>query len=182
MQRRLIAILAGTVTLMVMGFLFWGVLLETSGAVRQVANEDEMRTALRDASSDDGAFFVPMEGFGGEEFSRRHAEGPVAMVYLRPNGAPASMGGTMAKGFVHFLLSATFAVWLWKAFARDQGLFSRRFAFLFLLGLFTALVAHPANRVWWHYPMNFTVFALIANAASWAAAAVVMAAILRPEN
>ncbi len=182
MTRTILAVLLGALTLMITGFIFWGTLSESMGIVRQVSNEDVVREALREASTDDGAFFVPMEGFGNDEFFRRHNEGPVAMVYLRPDGTPTSMGGMMAKGFFHFLLSAAFAVWMLKSFAKDHSTFGRRFLFLFALGLFTAIVAHPANRIWWHYPTNFTIFSMVANAGSWAVAGAVMAAVLKPAN
>ncbi len=182
MSRPVLATLLGALTLMVTGFIFWGVLSDSMGIVAQATNEDDLRRVLSEAAPADGTVFVPMEGFGTEEFTRRHAEGPVAMIYLRPAGTPAAMGATMMKGFLHFLISAAFAVWIWRSFAREQETFGRRFLFLFALGLFTAIVAHPANRIWWHYPMSFTLFALVANTVSWAAAAAVMAATLRPHG
>ena len=180
MQRDLLASLIGAVALMITGFIFWGMLSGSMGVVRQAENEDALRPVLQQAATEDTAVFVPMQGFGTEEFVSRHAEGPVAMIYLRPGGAPASMGGTMLKGFLHFLVSAFVAVWMLRTFMAGQASFSRRFLFLFALGMFTAIVAHPANRIWWHYPMSTTLFGLVANAGSWAVAAAAMAALLKP--
>lgn len=79
---------------------------------RQLANEDEVRDAIRKANPAPGQYVMPhcldMKDMGGEDMQKKYADGPVGLIYLRPNGPP-KIGSPMVSWFLFTVVVALFA-------------------------------------------------------------------------
>ena len=79
---------------------------------KKLANEDEVRAAIRAGSPAPGQYVVPhctdMKDMGGEEMKKKFLEGPVAFMTVRENGAP-TMGTALTLWFLYSLLVAAAA-------------------------------------------------------------------------
>ena len=79
---------------------------------RKLANEDEIRAAIRSASAEPGLYVLPhcaqMKDMQSPEMARKFVEGPVGFVTLRRSGAPA-IGASLIQWFVYTLVIAAIA-------------------------------------------------------------------------
>lgn len=76
----------------------------------KLANEDEVREAIRRGQPGPGQYVLPycmdMKAIGTPEFQAKFTEGPVAMLYLKANGLP-SMGAPLGGWFLFNLAIGT---------------------------------------------------------------------------
>jgi hypothetical protein len=81
----------------------------------QLANEDDVRAAIRASSPTPGQYVMPhcvdMKDMGSEAMQKKFAEGPVAFLTVRKNGSP-EMGSTFVMWFAFTLAVAAIAGWL----------------------------------------------------------------------
>lgn len=79
---------------------------------RPLANEDEVRAAIRAGNPTPGHFVLPhcgsMQEMGSDAMRRKYAEGPVGYLTLRPNGAPA-IGASLGQWFLLSLVVSAIA-------------------------------------------------------------------------
>jgi hypothetical protein len=82
---------------------------------RALANEDEVRAAIRKGNAAPGQYVLPhcadMKDMGKPEMQQKYQEGPVAMLMVNPNGPPA-MGSALGKWFAYTLLVGFTAAYL----------------------------------------------------------------------
>ncbi|MFN7957894.1 MAG: hypothetical protein U0P46_06200 [Holophagaceae bacterium] len=82
---------------------------------KTLANEDEVRAAIRKETPAPGQYVMPhcadMKDMGKPEMQAKYQEGPVAMLVVMPNGSPA-MGAALGKWFVYTVLVAFMAAYL----------------------------------------------------------------------
>ena len=82
---------------------------------RKLANEDEVRAVLRAGSPAPAQYVIPhcadMKDMKSPELVKKFEEGPVAMLTLRPSGAP-KMGGALGMWFVYTLLISAIAAYV----------------------------------------------------------------------
>lgn len=76
---------------------------------KKLANEDEVRTAIRASSPVPGQYALPhcvdMKEMQGEAMMKKYTEGPIAFITVRKNGPPA-MGATLALWFAFTVVIA----------------------------------------------------------------------------
>ena len=82
---------------------------------RKLPNEDEVRAALRKGSPAPGQYVVPhcldMKQMQTPEMQQKFTEGPVALMWIRPNGA-GSMGKMLGQWFALSLGVAFFTAYV----------------------------------------------------------------------
>lgn len=82
---------------------------------RKLANEEEVAAAIRAGGATPGGYMIPHCGHGTDfkkpENVKKFEEGPVALITLRPPGAP-KMGGTLAQWFVLILVVNAIAAYV----------------------------------------------------------------------
>ncbi len=80
-----------------------------------LANEDEVRAAIRKANPAPGQYVLPhcadMKDMAKPDMLAKYTEGPVAMLMVNPNGPPA-MGVALGKWFAYTVLVAFMAAYL----------------------------------------------------------------------
>ncbi|MBK7643765.1 MAG: hypothetical protein IPJ19_12090 [Planctomycetes bacterium] len=75
---------------------------------KALANEDEVRAAIRKSGPGPGQYMIPYCKDGGKqspEAVQKFVEGPVGLLVLRPSG-PIQMGGFLGKWFVYCFVVA----------------------------------------------------------------------------
>ena len=79
---------------------------------KKIANEDEVRAAIRASAPVPGQYVVPhcmdMKDMGSEEMKKKFLEGPIAFMTIRKNGLP-NMGSALTSWFIYSLLVACVA-------------------------------------------------------------------------
>ena len=82
---------------------------------KPLSNEDEVRAAIRKSTPAPGQYVLPHcsdhKDMGTPEMQAKYKEGPVAMLVVMPNGAPA-MGAALGKWFVFTVLVGFTAAYL----------------------------------------------------------------------
>jgi hypothetical protein len=82
---------------------------------RKLANEDDVRAAVRAGSPAAGQYIVPycadMKLMQTPEFQQKFKDGPIAFLFVRPNGPP-TMGPALGQWFVLNLVVALLAAYL----------------------------------------------------------------------
>jgi len=80
-----------------------------------LANEDEVRAAIRKGSPAPGQYVLPhcadMKDMGKPEMIAKYEEGPLGFLVINPNGVPA-MGAALGKWFAFTVLVAFMAAYL----------------------------------------------------------------------
>lgn len=174
--------LLAAIVLMVWGFISWALLSGWLGIVKEVPNEEAVRTALADNVPESGAYFLPMAGFEGGEaeqnaWRERHTQGPIGLLFFRAEGVAPS-GLVMLWGFLHFWISAMVAG-LIVAIARRPG-YGQRVEIVFFVGLFAAFSTYLSQSVWWYVPWGYTLYAVVVTVIGWTLAGLVLGKILVP--
>jgi hypothetical protein len=82
---------------------------------RKLPNEDEVRAAIRKGAPTPGQYIMPhcadMKEMGSPEMKQKFDEGPLALLWLKPNGM-TGMGPMLGKWFVFNLVVAFFVAYV----------------------------------------------------------------------
>ncbi|MCA9031862.1 MAG: hypothetical protein KDA66_13695, partial [Planctomycetaceae bacterium] len=116
-----------------------------------------------------------------EEFTKAHEAGPIYSIYYSPSGMTPMGPDTMGKGFALDLLAAGLAAFIVSQLAANGASFFVRWRTVFVMGLFTCIVAYGALWNWMAFPDRFTIDMMLDVAICWSLVGVVIAAIVRPE-
>ncbi|NWJ41870.1 MAG: hypothetical protein HXX12_12980 [Geothrix sp.] len=110
-----IPILLSAVCVFVASSLVHMVLKWHASDYKALANEDDVRAAIRKEAPAPGQYVLPHcsdhKDMGKPEMLAKYQEGPVAMLVVMPNGAPA-MGAALGKWFAFTVLVAVTAAYL----------------------------------------------------------------------
>jgi hypothetical protein len=175
--------LLAAVVLMVWGFFAWAITSDALGIVEGVSDEDALRSALQVQDLEDGAYFVPVEGFQGTEqqqaqWRERHGAGPLALLFLRREGVEPSPV-VMLNGFAHFWAAALLAAWLLWMARESVPSYWGRVKLVTLAGVFAGFALHLSPSIWWYAPWSFSLYSLWATATAWLLAGMVLARFVR---
>jgi hypothetical protein len=134
------------------GFLFWGSGLVDPASHMSVEGETAVADALRSHTTQHGLYFVPDMKNGTEaEASARMAQGPFAMIYVKPSGATMGDPAVMGFGFVHMFVTALLiGVLLQWVLPATPG-WMDRFKVVILVGVIATVFAQLSTPIWWHH-------------------------------
>lgn len=183
-KKLVLSSLLAAIVLMVWGFISWALLSDRLGIVRELPNEEAVRTALADNVPDSGVYFFPMTGFQGSEeeqsaWQERHTRGPIGLLYYRSQGVTPS-GLVMLWGFLHFWISAMIAGLIVLIASRPG--YGQRVEIVFFVGFFAAFSIYVSDSVWWYVPWSFTIYAVVVTAIGWTLAGLVLGKLLAPRT
>lgn len=118
------------------------------------SNEDEVRAALRRGMNDGGIYAVPHctpEKMKSPEMAQKFAEGPLAMIALKP-GAAMNMGKSLMQWFV-FCLLISFLSALLAAHTIAAGAPAAHVFHVLALAAFLGHAMGPIpDAIWWSHP------------------------------
>ncbi|MEZ5940183.1 MAG: hypothetical protein R3C18_02245 [Planctomycetaceae bacterium] len=193
-MRLLLATLAGGAVCYIWGVLAWLALPVHSQTMTELPDEAAVTSALEAQNLVEGVYAVPGypemaddataedQTAAWEEFTKAHQAGPVYSIYYRPKGMTPMGPDTMGKGFALDLLAAGIAAFIVSQLAANGASFFVRWRTVFVMGLFTCIVAYGALWNWMAFPDRFTIDMMLDVAICWSLVGLVIASIIRTEE
>lgn len=134
------------------GFVFWGSGLIDPASHLSAEGETAIADALRAHTPQHGLYFVPDAKNGTpEEAAARMAQGPFAMIYVKPSGATMGDPKVMGLGFAHMFVTAVLiGVLLSWVLPATPG-WMDRFKVVVLVGVIATFFAQISTPIWWHH-------------------------------
>lgn len=180
--------LVGTVVMMVVGFLWYGLLPIGSSSFQGLPNSEAVVAAVKAGNLKTGTYQYPYVSHetlsndeqAKEEFVKLHASGPMFEVRYHAEGVDLMAGGMFVQGFFHFLVSAIIAVFILRMALPLLTTYGRRLGFFIALGLFAGLYTNLAGPIWMFYPWDRAIMDMLASVVNWTIAGAAMAAIIKP--
>ena len=167
----------------------WGFIAHTAVnlfKVNSFRSAPAIAELMKQDGAEDGVYVIPSmpRDFSDEDASdtkehkRRHEAGPIAVVFFHRDGDAVMPPAMFAKGFaVSFVACLLLAMLL--SMLKLPG-FGRRFCVCATVGAMIALHVDASNWVWYRYATDWTIASAIYNLVSWAAAGLVLAAMVKP--
>lgn len=126
---------------------------------RQLPNEDGVRAALQKSGAAPGQYVTPYckdsKEMGSPEMTKKYAEGPNFVMYLRPNGA-IKLGPFLGKWVLYSVIVSALAAYI----ARVALLPGANYLQVFRIVGFSAWLAYswqgPADSIWKGKPWSLT--------------------------
>jgi hypothetical protein len=158
----LVPILLSTVLVFFASSLIHMVLKWHNPDYRKVGNEEGARAALRGLSP--GQYILPhcLEGqqMKDPEMVRRYEEGPVAVIWVRPNGKP-QIGAFLGKWVVYILVVSFFAGYMARATLGPGSAYLNVFQVVGASAWLAYAWASPADSIWAGKPWVSTARTLV---------------------
>lgn len=158
---------------------------------RQLLRPEEPSTAAESIKRhfpNEGAYFYPpMPAAPSQQTEQDRAalneaykKGPAGVFVIAPTGqdamGPMQLGGELATNVFAALLAAAIVAML-----RPDAGFAGRWAAVFLMGLITWVSVNASYFLWYRFPLLWVRDELFCALMEWAAAGIVIAAIVRPK-
>jgi len=126
---------------------------------RKLTNEDEVRAAIRKGSPAPAQYVIPhcLEGkdAASPEMQRKFQEGPIATLYVKPNG-PMKLGPFLGKWFVYCLVVSAVVAYVTKSMLAPGASLTE----VFRLAGTSAWLAYawqgPSDSIWKGQPWSVT--------------------------
>lgn len=185
--RVLLGSLLATIVLMVWGFICWGLLSDQLGIVSRVADEPALMNVLDQALPESGVYFFPVDGWDSAdqaikgEWTRRHTEGPMGMIFLNnPGVAPSPL--VFLKGFLHYFVSTLLAAGILLFAQRAVPRYGQRVTLVVLIALFAVVLVALSPSIWWYHPWSYSLYLAVTTVIGWFLAGLVLAYFVKPES
>ncbi len=180
MQRLFLGSVLAAVAMFFWGFLFWaagpGDLAMSHGA-----NNEALRTALRDHVPSSGMYFIPdMAGREDAAFMQEHADGPIAMLAVRKEGADAMSPTVFASGFAHMFVSALLMAYLLSLATPSLRTYGARVTFVVLAGLVGSFWSQVGAPIWFFHPWSFHLMTMVYDVIGWGVTGAILAKFVTP--
>jgi hypothetical protein len=158
---------------------------------RQMLRPEQPETAAESIKRhfpNEGAYFYPPMPAAPSQMTEQdrtamneaYKKGPAALIVVAPTGqdamGPMQLGGEFATNVFAALLAAAIVAML-----RPDAGFAGRWAAVFLMGLITWVSINASYFLWYRFPLLWVRDELFCALMEWAAAGIVIAAIVRPK-
>ena len=144
----------------------------------------EIREELR-SLPESGTYVVPdMELYDQDEdeFKRRHEAGPIAMLFVRKEGAQPGSPSTFAKGFVQMFASALLMALVLRMVVGGLRSYGSRVLFTLVAGAAGAVMSDLGAIIWWLHPAGVHVADFAYHLVGWLLVGLILARFVRPRT
>jgi hypothetical protein len=173
--RSVVAVLAGGVIAFVWSCVSWMVIPWHQPTMSIFENEEAVGRAIQAASPQPGIYTYPGWTDDEADMTKKHNEGPYVFASVVPNGVGSEMAGMMVGGFIANLVGAALLLSLLPR--GPHVTWRERLRVVFVAALFVSLVPALMNWNWWHFPVPFTLVAVVDGIVGWTLAGGVVAVI-----
>jgi hypothetical protein len=173
--------LAAAFLMFMWGFVFWASGLIDPASHMSAEGETAIADALRTHTPNHGLYFVPDSKNGTEaEAAARMAQGPFAMIYVKPSGATMGDPAVLGLGFGHMFLTAILIglILTWVLPATPS--WSARFKLVALIGATATIFGVLGHPIWWHHAWGTSLIFAVFDFVAYLLAGAVMAWTVRP--
>ncbi|NND45092.1 MAG: hypothetical protein HKN58_07195, partial [Xanthomonadales bacterium] len=154
-----LAILVGAVLCWVASAVIHMVIKYHDKDYKGLANEDEVRAAIRNGSPESYFYNIPycadMKEFGSEEMQAKMNEGPVGFLTVLPNGMP-NMGKLMGQQFAHFLITCALVAYVAALGLPPGADYMTVFRFVMTTAFLAFGLANIPYSIWYGQPWGTT--------------------------
>ena len=185
--RILLAGVLSAVVLFFWGFLYWAMLLGPDRMAHRLNDTEAaaVTAVLKHVFTESGAYMYPMQPRDQSdqalmsEFTRRHQEGPVFLMFYKTNGGDPMDPLSMAQGFFHMLACTLLAGIFLSTVLPAMCCYAARAAFVTGLGLFGEIWVELGKPIWFHQPWSFALFSVLYGAVGWLLVGLIIGAIVK---
>lgn len=163
--------IAGGVVLFVYSAISWMVMPWNEGSLQGFPDESAVRASIS-AIKTRGVYMMPM----GEQDAAANPQGPMVFAAVAP-GPMASMGPSMAIGFVNDVICALIAAWILLRIPGQT--YWGKVCLVVAIGLAGSLMVHVNYWNWMGFAGHYTLVQLLDNTVGWLLAALAMARLAR---
>lgn len=172
-----LAILAGGAAAFIWSSISWMVIPWHQPTMSAFQDEAAFGKTVKEAAPEPGIYTYPAWTDDAEDMAQKHAEGPYVFASVVPAGVGSEMGSMMLGGFVANLIGAALLLSLMLMSSASGVGWKPRLRVVVVASLFVSLIPALMNWNWWHFPMAFTIVAILDGLIGWILAGVVMAKI-----
>ncbi len=157
MKNVVVSGLVAGIALFVWGALFWSVLPTANAGFAHLDPEasQALGTQIQAAIDAPGTYLFPDAFLDVDTYQGRHEAGPVAQLFVFPEGRPAMPPSVFVVGFLHLVTACMLAAWLLRMTSSAFRGLGHRFGFVLLLFVFGAVLTDLNGPVWWQNPWPF---------------------------
>ena len=134
--------------------------------------------SMKSTIAQPGFYFFP-ENDGKNNIKDEFKDGPTGILLFRPTGAGASMTGQLINETVLNIVQALLAAIL-LSFATKLTRYPQRVGFVFALGILSAIATNIEYWIWYSFPANYTMAAIVDRLIGFMAVGLVVAAFVKP--
>lgn len=184
--RVLLGGILGSIVAFAWGFMSWMVLPWHTATIHRLTDEPELAQSLPSHADRHGVYAFPYwpddpgDQAAMDEFLRRHKAGPVGMLIVSPTGRDPMSARTYIQSGAINLAGALLLALLMSQAAGTLRNYLGRVGFAAVMGLFAGLVIWLPLWNWFDFPADFVAVNLADVTATWLAAGLVIAAVVRP--
>jgi hypothetical protein len=162
------------------GFVFWAAGIVDPATHLTPEGETAIADALRQHTAKHGLYFIPDSGNGTPaEVAARGAQGPFAMLHVKPTGATMGDPMVMGLGFLNMLITAVLiGVLLRWALPATPSWFDR-FKLVLLVGAIATWFGVLSEPIWWYHAWGVSSLFALFDFVAYAIAGAVMATAVR---
>ena len=157
------------------GFLFYGISPVMSAVVKTVDDDAATQKIMREQFAESGTYFLPGPALPPEQMSALHEAGPLALITIRQEGAPAMDPKLMGAGFLHQWATCLLLAVLLSQASPGLGGYWGRVGFIALAGFTAAFFIDYGTTIWWYGDRAFALANLTHNTIAWIVAGLVLA-------
>lgn len=176
-MKNAIAVVVGGLLAFVWSTISWMIIPWHQPTMSVFENEEVVAEAIKAGAAEPGLYTYPGWTDDQEDMMKKHEKGPYVMASVVPDGLGGGMGKMMINGLLVSILAAAFLLVLMLMSGPDSN-WKQRSLIAMVAGLFVSLIPALMNLNWWHFPVAFSVVAIIDGFITWTIAGVVIALII----
>ncbi|MGB5208967.1 MAG: hypothetical protein WBO47_06105 [Gammaproteobacteria bacterium] len=157
------------------GFVFYGISPVMSAVVQNVDDNAATQAMMREHFRESGTYFLPSPSLPPEQMGALHQAGPLALITIRQEGAPAMDPMLMGAGFAHQWVTCLLLALLLTKVTSSLGGYWGRVGFVALAGFTAAFFIDYGTTIWWYGDRSFALANLTHNTVAWIVAGLVLA-------
>jgi hypothetical protein len=174
----------GAIVFFMWGFIFWSLLPISSMIFDKVPEEEKLAGQLKQSISQAGTYFLPDPDLmvsNPEEFARRHEAGPVATIFIDPQGLPVMPPSVFLLGFLNMLVSTLFMGCLLQKAAPVLKSYASRLGFVMTAGFIGIVLSDLGPPIWYSFPWSLWTATAIFHITGWLFVGLVLAKFVRAQ-
>jgi hypothetical protein len=185
-KRILVNGLVGGAVLFVWGAFSHMVLPLGEAGMKAIPNEDAVIAVMRDNMKETAVYLFPgfdhsatMTDEQTQAFYRKWEQGPTGFLVYHPDGLPALSPLQLIGELAANIISAMIAAYLLAQALGTLTTFGSRALFVFVLGFIPTFVVDASHTIWYGFPVDFTLAAMVDQAVGFGLAGLAMAWMLK---
>ena len=178
MKNVLIGSFLGAIVFFLWGFIYWSILPTGPMIFGKTSDEEALAKQLKQSLPTAGTYYIPEPELmysDEEEYSRRHQAGPVATVFIFPEGKPVMPARTFILGFLGFFASVLLMGFVLQMAAPVLKTYGSRVCLVLTAGLIGVALSDLGPPVWYWFPWGLWVGTAIFHITGWLLVSLILA-------